>query len=176
MLSPFEAQQMIDQQAREQAFKARPGGQAQPPTPGHAAAEAALGCAEVSAAGQYAGDADGSAEAQRRRARVQHEVDPFAGDDDGRETDHMDEAALADLGKRFRGSADVADIPAGYPPFRPVSAEQFRDGPVTADHASYGAGYRAAPRVVPVPQGTLSAAAITRPLMTDGRSSPCAEG
>ena len=128
------------------------------PTPQHAAAEAA---------NQYAGDAEENAEAQRRRSRIQHEAEPFAGGNDGR---HMDEAALADLGKRFRGAADVADTPSGYPPMRPVSAEQFRDGPITADHASYGAAYEASPRVVPVPTAVITAAAITRPLLTDGHA------
>jgi hypothetical protein len=107
-----------------------------------------------------------NADAQRRRSRIQHEAEPFTGDDDGR---HMDEAALADLGKRFR---DAADTPSGYPVMGPVSAEQFRDGPITRDHASYGASYEAAPRVMPVPTATISAGAITRPLLTDGRSRP----
>lgn len=155
MLTWFEMQQQLDQQARERAFKAR--SQAEPPTPAHSVAEAAIG---------YADDTAENADAQRRRSRVQHEVEPYAG---GEDVAHMDEAALADLGKRFRGAADVADIPTGYPPMRPVSAEMFRDGPITADHASYGADYKPAPRVVPVPSSVFSASAISRPLLTDGR-------
>jgi len=157
MLSPFEIQQRLDQQARERVLKA----QAQVPTPAHSAAIAA---------NEYAGDLADNADTQRQRSRVQHEVDPYAEHDDVRV---MDEAALADLGKRFR---DAADMPSGYPVMGPVSAEQFRDGPITADHASYGAAYAQAAYPAPVPSATISAAAITRPLLTDGRSRPGAGG
>lgn len=161
MLSPFEIQQVLDQQARERAFKARAAAQAQPLTPAHS---------EAIAANEYAGDVAENADAQRRRSRVQHEADPYLAGDDVRE---MDEAALADLGKRFR---DAADMPSGYPVMGPVSAEQFRDGPITADHASYGAAYARPAYPVPVPSAAVSAAAITRPLLTDGRSRPGAGG
>jgi hypothetical protein len=150
MLTPFETQQILDRQARERVFKAQAQARDAAPPP-HSAAE---GLADLGEAG----------EDERRRERIRH-ADPYPPD--------APEVAHADLGKRF---TDAIDVPTGYPPMRPVSAEMFRDGPVTADHASYGAAYEASPRVVPVATATVSAAAITRPLLTDGRSRDSAPG
>ncbi len=147
---------MIDQQARERAFKARAGAQAQVPTPQHAAA---------AAANEYAGDVEEDAEARRRRSRVQHVVDP--------PPEVVPEVVPADLGKRY---TQAYDTPSGYPQPGRVSPEDFRRGPVTGDHAAYSPGYAPDARPVPVPSAAVSAAAISRPLLTDGRARPGAEG
>jgi hypothetical protein len=147
MLSAFEVEQRLDQRARVLKAEAL--------TPQHSAAEAAT-------------DAQAVADAERRRRRVQHEVDPYPDD-----TAEAVEAVEPDLDKRYR---QAQDTPTGYPPLGPVSPEVFRRGPVTADHAAYSAGYDSTARPVPVPSATLSPEMITRPLMTDGRSRPSAPG
>lgn len=159
MLTPFELEQKLGQQARERVLKA-----AQPPTPGHSAA---------AAANQYAGDVGENADAQRRRSRVQHEPEPYAGDDD-------DVACVVEpeVDKRFRQAYD--NDAAGYPPMTPPpAADMFRRRPITADQEAYGpgyAGFAADAYPVPVPPATLSASAICRPLITSGQSRPCAPG
>jgi len=121
---------------------------------------------EAIAANEYAGDVEEDAEAQRRRSRIQHEADPYASDSDD-DGCVMDEAIVADLGKRFRNAYDT---PSGYPVMDQVDAEMFRRGPTVAGEAAYGPGYAGfAPDAcpVPVPSATVSAAAITRPLITE---------
>lgn len=147
ILSDFEWNQRLERQARERAVKAAA------LTPQHAAAEAAMDCD---------GD-EGQAEEVRERIRHQAEPEPV----DAPEVVH------ADLDKMFR---DAANAPSGYPPFGHVNAEAFRRGPITADHAAYSPAYDPPARPVPVPQGAMNAAAITRPLMTDGQSRASAEG
>jgi hypothetical protein len=122
-------------------------------TPQHSAAEAAVD----------AGDEDGEDAKRRRREHIQHEVDPYPVD--------MPEVAHADLPKAFD---QAVDVPEGYPPLRPVHAEQFRKGPATAGHAAYSPGYAPPGRAVPVPLATLAPGMISRPLLTDGQSRPCA--
>ena len=127
-----------------------------PPTPGHSAAEGAV-------------DADNGEDAKRRRReRVQHEVDPYL-----HEAPEVDCVDLAELGKRYR---QAMDVPTGYPPLRQVSAEDFRRAPATAGHAAYSPGYETPGRPVPVPTATLAPGMVTRPLLTDGQSRPCAPG
>lgn len=120
-------------------------------TPQHAAAEAAQ-------------EADGTDAAEQRRRRVQHEADPYPVD-----VPEVAEVDLADLGKRF---TQAVDTPGGYPPMRPVSAEDFRRRPATAGHAAYSPGYEQPGRPVPVPPGALAPGMISRPLLTDGRARP----
>lgn len=129
------------------------------PTPGHSAA---------AAANEYAHDNAEAAEAQRRRARVQHEVDPYPDEAPG-----VDEVDLAELGKRYN-QAFEGGTPEDYPPMRPVRAEQFRRAPATAEHAACSAAYENPGRPVPVPSETLKPGMVTRPLLTDGRSRPSA--
>jgi hypothetical protein len=81
--------------------------------------------------------------------------------------------AEADLGKRYN---QAFDVPSGYPQPARVSAEDFRRGAIVAGEAAYSPAYAPPARPVPVPPGTLNAAAITRPLMTGGQSRPSAEG
>ena len=99
------------------------------------------------------------------RRRIQHQAEPYPPE--------APEVAEADLGKRYN---QAHDIPSGYPQPARVTAGDFRRGPITGDHAAYSPGYSPSARPVPVPSATLSAAAITRPLMTDGRAAPSAEG
>lgn len=71
----------------------------------HSAAEAAV-------------DAEDDDDAKRRRREhIQHEVDPYLHEAPG--------VAHADLGKAYD---QAVDVPEGYPPLRPVHAEQFRRG------------------------------------------------
>jgi hypothetical protein len=121
-------------------------------TPGHSAAEGAVG-------------ADDDAEQLRRR--VQHEADPYLHEDD------LPEVARADLGKRYN---EAFDVPSGYPPMRTVDAEQFRRGPITVGEAAYSPAYSQPGRAVPVPTATLAPGMATRPLLTGGRSRACAPG
>lgn len=118
-------------------------------TPQHSAAEAAQ-------------EAD---EAGRRRDRIQHEADPYLHEDD------LPEVAHVDLPKAFN---QAVDVPEGYPPMRPVNAEDFRRRPATTGHAAYSAGYEVPGQAVPVPSATLAPGMATRPLLTDGQSRPCA--
>jgi hypothetical protein len=126
-------------------------------TPAHSAAEA-----EVSEAG---GDEE---TAGRLRERIQHEADPYL-----HEAPEVDCLDVSELGK-FR--TEAVDVPAGYPPMRPVTAEQFRRGPATAGHAANSPGYAPPGRPVPVPSATLAPGMVTRPLLTDGRAAQCAPG
>jgi hypothetical protein len=122
-------------------------------TPAHSAAEA-----EVSEAG-----ADEET-ACRLRERIQHEadpVDPYLHD--------APEVAHADLPKVFD---QAVDVPSGYPPLRPVHAEQFRRGPATAGHAADSPGYAPPGRPVPVPSATLAPGMISRPPLSDGQARP----
>jgi hypothetical protein len=122
------------------------------PTPAHAAAEAAV-------------DAEDGEGAVRRRERIQHEVDsvdPYLHD--------APEVAHADLPKAFD---QAVNVPEGYPPMRPMHAEQFRRGPATAGHAADSPGYAPLGRPVPVPSATLAPGMITRPPLSDGQSRPC---
>jgi hypothetical protein len=119
-------------------------------TPAHAAAEGAV-------------EAEGDEDAKRRRRRVQHEAEPYPIE--------VPEVDCADLGKRYR---EAFDTPDGYPPMRLVDAEQFRRGPATAGHAADSPGYGPPGQAVPVPSVTLAPGMVTRPLLTDGRSRPCA--
>lgn len=148
ILSAYEMNQRIEQQARERALKA------QAATPLHTAAEAGM-------EGQD-GDED---QAEEVRERVRHLADPYPPD--------APEVAHADLGKLFR---DAVNVPTGYPLPGHVSPEAFRRGPVTAGEAAYGVSYDPSARPVPVPSSALSAASVTRPLITDGRSAAAAEG
>lgn len=141
---------------RDQLLKA-----AEPPTPGHSAAAAAI---------EYARDNAEAAEAERRRARVQHEVDPCLHEAPG-----VPEVDLAEVGKAYRDGFEV-EFPADCPPVRRMSAEEFRRAPAAAGHAADSPGSAPPARPVPVPSGTLTAAAISRPLITDGQSRPCAPG
>jgi hypothetical protein len=147
MLTPYEFEQRIAQ--RERALKA------EALTPQHSAAEAAMG-----GAGE-----DEAEEAGERRERVQHLADPVPPE--------VPEVAHVDLGKVYR---DAADAPSGYGSFGPVNPEAFRRGPVTEGHAAYSPGYDPSARPVPVPSAALSAAAVSRPPLTDGRAAPYAEG
>jgi hypothetical protein len=121
-------------------------------TPQHSAAEAAQG-------------ADEAGDARRRRERIQHEADPYLHEDD------LPEVAHVDLPKAFD---QAVNIPEGYPPLRPVHAEQFRRRPVAAGHAADSPGYGAPGQAVPIPSATLAPGMISRPLLTDGQSRPCA--
>jgi hypothetical protein len=123
------------------------------PTPGHSAAEGAVGADP------------GEDDAERRRRRVQHEADPYP------DPAEVPEVAHADLGKRYDQTADEA---CGYPPFVPVvNAEEFRKGPVTAGHAAYSPGYEvpARPHLPPV---HLDAGMISGAPLTEGQSRACA--
>ena len=148
---------MIDQQARERralALKAAEAVRARDAlTPLHAAAEAGTGEA---------------AEAEQDRERIRH-ADPYPPD--------APEVAHADLGK-FR-TTEAVSVPTGYPQPAQVSVEDFRRGPITADHYNYGPGYdHLGPGAypVPVPTATISAMGINRPLLTDGQAAASAGG
>lgn len=156
MLTPFEIEQRLQARALQaQALKA----QAVPPTPGHSAA---------AAANDFAGRTREAAEAERRRGRVQHEADPRPeADDDG----DAPEMVRPDVDKRFRQAFEV-EVPAGYPALGMVSPETFRRGVITGGEAAVSPGYMAPARPVPVPVATVNAAAICRPLLTDGRARP----
>jgi hypothetical protein len=150
MLTPWEVERRREQ-LRAAALKA------QALTPAHAAAEGALGAAEPE-------EPEGAE--REARERIRHLADPYAPD--------APEVAHADLGKRYD---QAYEVPAGHPaPLGPVSPESFRRGPLTAGEGAYGPGYVPSVRPVPIPQATLSAAAICRPLMTDGQSRPSAPG
>jgi hypothetical protein len=123
-------------------------------TPQHSAAEAAVDAEDVEDA------------KRRRRERIQHEVDPV-----DPYLHDAPEAAHADLPKAYD---QAVDVPEGYPPLRPVHAEQFRKRPVTASHAAYSPGYGPPGRAVPVPSATLAPGMVTRPLLAGGQSRPCA--
>ena len=148
MRSPFEVEQILARQALRKAAAA-----AEAVTPLHSASEAALDAPSEQ-------DED-----MRQRRRLQHQADPYPP-----EAPHVEHA---DLGKLYR---DAVNTPSGFPDFGHVNPEQFRRGPITAGEAAYSATYDPSARPVPVPTGTLNAAAITRPLMTDGQSRPCAPG
>ena len=122
-------------------------------TPLHSAAEAGL-------------DAEGTDDAEVRRDRVQHEADPYL-----HEAPRVAEVDLAELDKAYR---QAFDTPSGYPPMRPVDAEQFRRPLVTAGHEANSPGYAPPGQAVPVPSATLAPGMITRPLLADGQSRPCA--
>lgn len=128
---------------------------AEVPTPSHSEARAAV---------EYAEDQEEIAEAERRRRRVQHEVDPYPED--------VPEVVHADLDKVFRQAE--GGVPAGYPPMRQVSAEEFRRGPITVGESAYSPAYDSTARLVPVPPAPPAAGMIGRPLITDGQSRPCA--
>jgi hypothetical protein len=119
-------------------------------TPQHAAAEAAMdGCDD---------DED---QAEEVRRRVRHLADPGQ--------PGVPEVAEADLGKRF---SQAFDVPSGYPAPGRMDPEAFRRGAIVAGEAAYSVGYATPARPVPVPSETLSAAAITRPQLTEGHSWP----
>jgi len=129
----------IDRMCAERALKA-----AQNLTPGHTLAEAAV---EV---------ADEDDDARRRRERVQHEADPYAGE--------FPALAGTGLGKRYTQAYDPAE--AGYPVPASISPERFRRGPLTTGEAAYSVGYE--------PPGEMSSLApesrlVARPLMGDGQ-------
>jgi hypothetical protein len=145
MLTPGELDRVIDQ--RDRVLKVTV------PTPAHS---------EAMAANEYGAGQEEIAEAERLRRRVQHEVDPEP---------EAAEVAEADVDKVFRQAA--GGVPTGYPPLRQVSAEEFRRGPVTAGHATYGVNYDLSARPAPVPSA-MNVAVVSRPLLTDGRSRPCA--
>jgi hypothetical protein len=134
------------------------------PQTGPARKAAEEGLTPQHSACQAAADAEAASDAERRRRRVRHEVDPYPAEDDA--------ADGQDLNKRYRAAQAAR---AGYPSFSPVSPEEFRNGPLRRDHAGRGADYDA-PRAVPVPSGTLSPAMLTRPLLTDGHSWPSPQG
>lgn len=91
--------------------------------------------------------------ARRRRERIQHEVDPVGPYlHEAPEVDHVD---LAELAKAYN---QAIDTPEGYPPMRPVTAEQFRTRPAAPGQA------------MPVPAAALDAATLTRPALTDGQA------
>jgi hypothetical protein len=142
----------LDRRYAEQALKAGT------PTPGHAAAEAAV----------EAGDQEGAEEARRRRLRVQHEADPCT------EPAELPEVTEADLGKRFTQAFD--NNAAGYPPMTPPpSAEMFRR-PLTRGQASPGADYEPPSVSVHVPRGLIEAGAISPDLLTGTWSCPVTGG
>ena len=107
-------------------------------------------------------DQDGLA--RRRREHVQHEVDPYMHE--------APEVAHLDVGKLYRQALDVPAHP-DFPAPGPISPEAFRRGPVDAGEAAYSPGYAPPGQAVPVPSATLTAAMITRPLLTDGQARPC---
>ena len=82
----------------------------------------------------------------------------------------------ADLSKRF---SQAHDTPSGYPVMGQVSAEAFHRAPIVAGEVASSPGYAGFvpdPQPAPVPSAAVSAAAVTRPLITDGRSRPGAGG
>jgi len=114
-----------------------------PPTPGHSAAEGAV-------------EAGTGEDAKRRhRERIQHEVDPV-----DPYLHDAPEVAHADLPKAYD---QAVDVPEGYPPLRPVHAEQFRRAPATAPG-----------RPVPVPSSAMADGMVTRPPLSDGHARSCA--
>jgi len=126
----------VDRQFAAQALKA------EALTPQHSAAEAAV-------------SAEGDEGAKRSlRERIQHEADPYLHEDD------LPEVAQADLPKAFD---QAVNVPEGYPPMRPVRAEDFRRGPLTG-HAAYGAGYEPG-RPVSIPAEALSPGTATSPAL-----------
>jgi hypothetical protein len=129
-------------------------------TPAHSAAEAGQESDE-------AGTRDEDAK-RRLRERVQHEADPYL-----HEAPEVDCLDVSELGK-FR--TEAVDVPAGYPPMRPIDAEQFRRGSATAGHAAYSPGYETPGRPVRIPSASLAPGQVSRPLLTDGRARPCAPG
>lgn len=145
MLTPWEIDLRIEKQERA----ARDAGL----TPRHSAA----------AAGLEAGDGEDDDEAEEVRRRVQHQAEPYPPD--------APEVVHADLDKAYR---QAFDAPTGYPGMARVSPEAFRRGPIAAGEAAYGIDYDVSARPVPVPSGTLGAAAIGRPLITGGQSAPSA--
>jgi hypothetical protein len=147
MLTPWEFERQCGERGR--ALKATA------LTPGHAAAEGAMdGC-----------EGDDGDQGEELRRRVQHEADPWA------DPAEMPEVEHADAVKLYR---QAFDAPTGYPAMGQVSPEAFRRGPVTAGEAAYSPAYDVSARPVPVPSGTLNAAAITLPLITSGQSAPSA--
>lgn len=148
MLTPWELERRLEQQ-RAMALKA------QALTPQHSAAEAGM-------------EEAGEDAVRRRREHIQHEVDPYP--PDLPEVDHLD---CAEVGKRFSQACEV-EFPAGYPPLRPLNAEEFRRAPAAAGHAAYSPGYGAPGQAVPVPSSVLSPGMVTRPLLTDGQARACA--
>lgn len=146
MLTPWEIDLRIAQ--RDRAAKAAG------LTPQHSACEAGLG------------DGDGEEDqAEAARRRIQHEADPVP--PDAPEVEHID------VGKLYR---QAFSAPSGYPAMRQVDAEQFRRGTVTGGEAAYGPDYDVSAQPVPVPDGTLDAAAICRAPLAGGLSRPSAEG
>jgi hypothetical protein len=112
-----------------------------PVTPQHSAAEA----------GQAADEARGGEDAKRRRReRIQHEADPV-----DPYLHEAPEVAYADLPKAYD---QAVNVPEGYPPMRPVHAEQFRQERVTPGQP------------MPVPREALAAGLITRPALADGHA------
>jgi hypothetical protein len=142
-----------DQLLARQALLRKAAAEAEAVTPLHSASEAALGT-----------HSEQDEDMQRRR-RLQHQADPYPP-----EAPHVE---TADLGKLYR---DAVSTPSGYPDFGFVNPEQFRRGPITAGESAYSPGYDPSARPVPIPSGTLSAAAGARPLLTDGQSRACAPG
>lgn len=129
---------------RDQLLKAQE--TAEPPTPGHSAAEAA---------NEYARDTAEAAEAQRRRQRIQHEVDPYL--HEAPEVDHLDPAGL---GKRYN---QAVDFPEGYPPTQHVTAEDFRRPPSAEGHAAFSPGYAPPTQPVSIPGLVMPPTAVTGP-------------
>jgi hypothetical protein len=109
-------------------------------------------------------EADEAGGAERRRRRVQHDADPYP-------VEGLPEVAHADFPKAYD---QAVDVPVGYPPLRPVHAEQFRRRPVAVGHAADSPGYGPPGQAVPVPTSAPTPGMISRPLLTDGRSRPCA--
>lgn len=55
-----------------------------------------------------------------------------------------------------------------------MDAEQSRRPPAVAGHAADSPGYGPPGEAVPIPSATLAPGMITRPLLADGQSRPCA--
>jgi hypothetical protein len=147
---------MLTRTQMDRKFAARALKAAEALTPAHAAAEAGL-------------DADGTEcpdEAELRRERIRHLADPYPPD-----LPEVDQLDVAEVGKRFNQAFDTPD---GYPPLRPVNAEQFRRPPGAPGHAADSPGYGPPGRPVPVPSATLTAEMISRPALLAGQSRPCA--
>jgi hypothetical protein len=149
VLSRHEIDRKFDEQSRLSKT-------AQPLTPGHAAAEAA---------NEYAAANEEAAEAERRRRRIQHEVDPYLHE--------APEVASFDVGKVYRDALNVPEHP-DFPAPGPVNPEMFRRGPVVAGESAYSPGYAAPGQAVPVPSVTLAPGTATRPLLSDGQAQAAA--
>src|SRR5690349_12175239 len=134
----------VDLHIEQQALKA------QAITPQHATVEGAMD-----------GAGGGEDQAGEARRRVQHLAEPYPPD--------MPKVAEADVDQLFN---QAVNVPTGYPRPGHVSPEAFRRGPVDAGEAAYGVSYDVSARPVPVPAGTLAAAAVRRPPLADDHARP----